>query len=65
LEVDKDRADVLGVDESHQGEASGYESSIEYFNGSDSTGIERFWGCYLPRRAAPSKHSHELKLNTS
>jgi hypothetical protein len=56
---------VLGVDEPHQGEVARYESSIEYFNGSDSTGIERFWGCHLPRRAAPSKYSHELKLNKS
>jgi hypothetical protein len=63
--VDADEADVLGVDESHQGEASGYESSVEYSNGSNSTGIERFWGCHLPRRAAPSEHSHELKLDKS
>lgn len=63
MELDKNGADVLGVDEPHQGEASGYESSIEYFNGSDSTGTERFWGCHLPRRTAPSKHSHKVMLN--
>jgi len=56
-------ADVLGVDESHQGEAAGYESSIEYFNGPNSTGIERLWGCHLSGRAAPSKHSDALRLD--
>ena len=65
MELDKDGADVLGVDESYQGEASRYESSIEYSNGSNSTGIERFWGCHLPRRTAPSKYFHEIELNKS